>query len=326
MSGVLQIVFVIMAHDDLDGIGAAALLVRGLDLRLNDIRLIFCKPSLVDRCFARILSSGNIVGVGVVDLGLNTGTLRGVVKTYKRWGNGIQVYWFDHHVWEREWVNALRDLGFKVVVNRDKCTAGVVADYFGLKDYFSEKLVSSICSVDLWRWDDPLSPFLFRLADAWGDEKGLRKLFEDFVTGTLWRDEWNSVIEDYVNHELRGYDKIKRYLGIVEVGDCRIVVAVKYWDGPPHRNFLAQYLLSRYRADVAAIPVVGHGVSLRSQEVDVRRIAARLGGGGHPRASGAPIPANVFVKILARIYPGILLAPVSRALEKAVSEVGCFRG
>ena len=319
-------VFVIVAHDDLDGVGASALLVRGLGLGLSGVRLVFCKPHRVDGCFRGVLRAGGVVGVGVVDLGLSWGVLGGVVEAYRRWGGGVRVYWFDHHVWEEEWVRVLRGLGFEVVVDRGTCATGVVAEYFGLGDGFSRRLVSSVCGVDLWRWDDPLSPFLFRLADAWRDEEGLKRLFEAFVSGVLWRDEWGRVVEEYVDRELRGYDRIKRYLRVIDVGDCRIVVAVKYWDGPPHRNFLAQYLLSRYQADVVAIPVVGRGVSLRSREVDVRRIAVRLGGGGHPRASGAPIPANVFVRALARIYPGVLLGPVSKALAKTVSEVGCVRG
>ncbi len=319
-------VFVVVAHDDLDGVGAASLLVRGLGLGLGSVRLVFCEPHRVDQCFARALRVRGVDGVGVVDLGLNGRVFRGVVEAYRRWGRGVRVYWLDHHVWENEWIGGLRDLGFEVVVDRGTCATGVVAGYFGLRDDFSVRLVRGVCSVDLWRWDDPLSPFLFRIADAWGDERGLRRLFEVFVEGVLWRDEWGRVVEEYVNRELRGYDRIHRYLRVVDVNGCRIVVAVKYWKGPPHRNFLAQYLLSRFQADVAAIPVVGRGVSLRSREVDVRRIAVKLGGGGHPRASGAPILAGIVRKLLARLYPRLILDPVVEALEKVVAEVGCVRG
>lgn len=320
-----MVVFVVVGHGDLDGVGAAALLVRGLGLGLGGVRLVFCEPHRVDECFRSVLRSGGVVGVGVVDLGLNDSVFRGVVEGYRRWGGGVRVYWFDHHVWEDEWISGLRGLGFEVVVDRSTCATGVVAGYFGLDDDFSRRLVSSVCSVDLWRWDDPLSPFLFRLTDAWSSEEGLRRVFEAFVKGVLWRDEWSRVVSEYVDEELRGYDRIKRYLRVVDVGGCRIVVAVKYWDGPPHRNFLAQYLLSRYGADIAVIPVVGRGISLRSREVDVRRIAVRLGGGGHPRASGAPIPAGFVRRLLARIYPRLILDPVVNALEKTVSEVGCIR-
>ncbi len=318
-------VFVIVAHDDLDGVGAASLLVRGLDLELGSVRLVFCEPHRVDKCFARALRIGGVVGVGVVDLGLNEGIFRSVVEAYRRWGVGVRVYWLDHHVWEKGWIEGLKGLGFEVVVDRGTCATGVVAKYFGLDDEFSRRLVSSVCSVDLWRWDDPLSPYLFRLADAWSDEKGLGRLFKAFIEGVLWREEWNNIVEEYVNRELQGYERIKRYLRVIDVGGCRIIVAVKYWNGPPHRNFLAQYLLSRFQADVTAIPVVGRGISFRSREIDVRRIAVRLGGGGHPRASGAPIPAGFIRRLLARLYPKLILDPVVEALQKAVSEVGCVR-
>ncbi len=318
-------VWIIVTHDDLDGVGAAALFVRGLGLDKGSVRLVFCQPHRVDKCFGKALRIRGVEGVSVLDLGLNWRVYGGVVEVYERWGRGVRVVWLDHHVWEEEWLNGLRGLGFDVLVDRGTCATGVVAEYFSLNDDFSKRLVSAVCSVDLWRWDNPMAPFLFRLADSWSDEKGLRRLFNSFVEGVVWRDEWNSVVDRYVDEELRGYERIKKYLRIIEANGCRIIIAVKYWRGPPHRNFLAQYLMSRYNGDIAAIPVVGRGISLRSREVDVRRIAVKLGGGGHPRASGAPIPASWWRRLLARIYPGLILNSVARALRETVLEVGCIR-
>ncbi len=312
---------VIVVHDDLDGVGAAALYIRGRSLSIRDVVVGFTKPHMLSKTLRKALGEkpSRII---VADIGLNPGLVDEVVSMLKE--AHIQVEWFDHHVWNSEWIRKLEDIGVRIHIDTSTCATGVVAKYLGLDDEFSTRLVKTICAIDLWKWDYPLAPFMYRVG-MWVDEKSdrLTKLTLFFASGRLWDESFNKIVEEFVNVELRNYSKADRIVEVIDVGGCRIVLAVKYWNGPPHRSLLAQYLLSRYNADIAVILRPWGGISLRSRRVDVRKIALALGGGGHPRASGAPLPASWIRRLLSRIYPKILYGPVKKRLVEVISSNGC---
>lgn len=312
---------VIITHDDLDGVGAAALYIRARGLSIAETIIGFTKPHILVDSLRKALKE-KPSRIMIADIGLNPGLVNEVVEVLSK--SNVEVEWYDHHVWDSGWVKALTSIGVKLYIDTTTCATGVVAKYLNLDDEFSLKLVKTICAIDLWRWDYPLAPFLYRIG-MWVDEKKelLTRLTVFFASGRLWDDSFNRIVEDFVNKELRNYSRVDRIVELLELDNCRIVLAVKYWDGPPHRSLLAQYLLSRYEADIAVILRPWGGISLRSRRVDVRRIALELGGGGHPKASGAPLPASWLRRLLSRIYPKILYGPVKKKLVEAVKSVGC---
>lgn len=314
---------IIITHEDLDGVGSAALYIRGRGLGVRDVTIGFTKPHRLLDSLKKALKEGPRV-IAVMDLGVNKDSINGVVNLLK--DVKVEVEWYDHHVWEKEWIEELEGIGVKLFIDRSTCATGVVAKHLGLNDEFSFKLTRTICAIDLWRWDDPLAPFMYRIG-SWIDEEQelLLRLTAFFASGKLWDESFNKVVEEYVNSELRNYRKVNRVVEVLDFHGCRIVLITKYWEGPPHRSLLAQYLIARYNADIAVILRPWGGISLRSRTVDVRKIAVELGGGGHPRASGAPLPASWIRKLIARIYPKILYGPVKKKLLEAVSRVGCER-
>lgn len=312
---------VIITHDDLDGVGAAALYLRGKGLKPYEVLIGFSKPHQIVEKLKKALKEEPEV-IAVMDLGLNKDIVDEVVNIIS--SSNVVIEWFDHHVWDKNWIKKLKSVNVRLYVDNSTCATGVVAKYLGLNDEFSLKLVGVICAIDLWRWDNPLAPFMYRIG-MWVDEKqeSLLKLVAFFASGKLWDKDFDEIVEEYVNKELKNYKKIDRIVEVMDIDDCRVVLAVKYWDGPPHRSLLAQYLIARYNADVAIILRPWGGISLRSRTVDVRSIALELGGGGHPRASGAPLNASWLRKIFARIYPRILYGPVKRRVVAAIMKTGC---
>ena len=328
-----------VTHTDLDGVSAAAIILRALGARLGvDARLEFTEPYRLHKSLKSIASSasrGEIITIS--DIGANPDTFDRVASLLETAvGRGARVYWFDHHRWEAEWLEKLRSIGVNVYVETDTCGAGVVArhvpDAFGVEpDGYIEELVKATCAADIWLWDHPAAPKLYRVVD-WkrgrAGDRWRRRLVEKFAAakslGEILGDgEVERALMEYIDRELANYEKSIRSVEVLEVDGCRIVVALKR-SGPPSRSFLARTLAARYGADVVAI-IHRRGISLRSEKVDVRSIAKELGGGGHLRAAGAPLAMPLLWRLAALLYPKLRLRWAARRLAWAVSRVGCRR-
>ncbi|NOZ88864.1 MAG: DHH family phosphoesterase, partial [Crenarchaeota archaeon] len=250
--------------------------------------------------------------------------LRGLVAS------GVRVEWYDHHRWEEAWVKSLAEAGVRVHVDVTTCAAGVVARYApgeleAEPDEFVARLVSATCAADLWRWDDPLAGRLYRVVDRYKGPRGdewKRKLIRGFYEGSLWWPDLDEALEEYLRLEFKGFLDAERNVMVREFGGCRVVFVLKR-PGPPNASILGNSLLSRYQADVAVIVRRrGRGMSLRSREVNVREIAYALGGGGHPRAAGAPLKLPLLYRLASIVYPRIRLRYAARLIEDALKRLG----
>jgi len=318
----------VFTHTDLDGVGAAAayLLVRGL--HVSDASISFVEPynlaETLEQYYEYIENGDTIAIMDLGQPGRYWGSTLEAINKLRR-GNAV-IEWYDHHVWEPSDVRRLSDLGVHVFVDRTTCATGVVVKYaqklYGRPEkriqYYLEELESSICAADLWRWDHPLAPKLFRVVSLHGAKGDARRRFilNKLVSMKLWDEELEELLVEYVDVELANYEKIVRRTVLVEDNVCRIAGVVKP-RGPPSNSFVGAYLLSRFSADIAVIIRENGGLSLRSRYVDVQKIARRLGGGGHPRAAGAKIELGLIDNILKRILPSFF---TSRILKRILGE------
>ncbi len=328
----------LITHNDLDGVSAAAIALRVANARLGeDARLFFTEPHRLPKTLKSVagsVSRGETILIS--DIGANEDTIARAVELLGRMvARGARVAWFDHHRWEEEWVRKLRSAGVHVFVENDTCGAGVVARHVteilgGRIDSYIEELVAATCAADIWRWDHPAAPKLYRVVD-WrrgrAGDKWRRRLVELFrdarsLEEVLGDEEVRRALMEYVNAELRNYSEAVKAVEVVEVDGCRIVLALKR-SGPPSRSFLARTLMARYDADVAVI--IHRALSLRSEDVDVRVLAKALGGGGHLRAAGAPLKMPLLWRIGALFYPRLKLRYASRLVREAAARVGCRR-
>jgi len=322
----------IVTHTDLDGVGSAAVYVRLARLEKGDYTVVFAEPYNLDEILdsiAEYIEGGD--KLVIADLGPNADTLSGAVETLSKLARrGASIEWYDHHVWAAEEKEAIKKAGVEVVVDRETCATGVVAKHApriaGLPepDETIEELVSAVCAADLWRWDHHLAPKLFRVVGERKADEWKKVMIEKFASGILWDDEMEARLVEYVNLELDGFNRVRKSVYVAQRNGCRVASAYKE-NGPPSNSFIGAMLLSRYNAHIAVIARPNGAISLRSRDVDVQAVAKRLGGGGHPRASGAKIGLPLYVRLLRLLSPRIASRYVASVVLRASLEEGVCR-
>lgn len=320
---------VVVTHTDLDGVASAAIYHRVAGLVPGvETRLVMTEPYRLHRVLRSIGDAGR---VAIMDLGPNASTFDEILDALASMARrGVRIEWYDHHRWEERWVAGLREAGVKVFIDTGTCAAGVVARFASKLydvevDDTTEKLVKATCAADLWRWDDPLAPRLYRVIDRYKGARGdewKRKLVKGFFEGALWWPDLDEALDEYLRLEFRGFEKALRNTIVEDLGGCRAAFSLKD-PGPPNASILGNALIDRLGADlVVIVRRRGRGMSLRSRDVNVREIAYRLGGGGHPRAAGAPLQLPLLYRLASLIYPKARLLYARRLVGKALEELG----
>ncbi len=306
---------VIVTHTDLDGVASAALVMKAL----RDVdKVMFAQPHQVPAVLGKVRNGTELY---ITDLGLNPSTLERVRREVERIiKSGGRVRWFDHHVWDPSWVVSLQEVGAEVNVDTSTCAAGVVRKYFPVEGKGVDALVSATCSIDLWIFDDWRGNYLVRYVSLkegrkWREEV-VRKLsnFRGELTEEVLR-----AAEEVINKELRLYSKVVREGKVLNHEGLRIAYYFKRNDEHA-TSYIGNLMLSRFNADIAVI-CKPNSVSLRSKGFNVRELAKALGGGGHPRASGAKLDPPMYLRLLYWIgvrtpLTGWCVKEVLRGLER----------
>jgi len=325
----------IVTHTDLDGAGSAAAAIIAHGRKPEEATILYAEPYNIHERLQDILEYVEEDDIVILsDLGPNKNSFEETVRMIAEMaGKGAKVYWYDHHIWDDEDKAAVERAGATLTVDTSTCATGVVARYatrHAGSEYteYLQKLESAVCAADLWRWDNPLAPKLFRVADsrysdedrsAWRD-----RLVAKLALGILWDDELEERLQDYVSKELAGFNKVLSTVYVAR-GECAVAAAYKY-RGPPSNSFIGASLISRHSADIAVIVRSNGGISLRSRRVNVQRIARALGGGGHPRAAGARLRIPLYVRIGRIITPRILTRYVAKRILAVAREVDACGG
>ncbi|MCE4600344.1 MAG: DHHA1 domain-containing protein [Desulfurococcales archaeon] len=324
----------IVTHTDLDGAGSAAAALIAYGRGIDESTILFAEPYNLDEVLSSL--SGNLDSgdrIVVSDLGPNRDSIDNVLRLVGEFtGQGVAVDWYDHHIWPDEWREAMRRAGVRLTIDTSTCATGVVARYatkYNETEYteYLKELESTVCAADLWRWDHPLAPKLFRVADTRyneGSNEWRRKLIAKFSQGVLWDEELDEKLQEYLNRELENFNKIISTTVVAE-GECRVAAAFKE-RGPPANSFIGASLLSRYNADIAVIIRGNGGLSLRSRGVNVQIVALSLGGGGHPRAAGARLDIPLLVRLFGRLWRKAVPRYAARLVLKTAEETGVCRG
>ncbi len=321
----------IVTHTDLDGVGAAAVYIRLAGLVLGgDTRLFFTEPYTIDKLLQGL--DTNTEKVVVSDIGVNAPTLDSITASLQRLAaRGVQVEWYDHHRWQREWIEKLSSTGARIHVDTSTCATGVVAKYAPLElgvepDDYIEELARIVCAADLWKWDHYMAPKLYRVASRYRGAKGdewRRKMITGLAQGSLWWPDLEEALQEYITAEFKGFAKALPTLQVDEINGCRIGYVLKD-PGPPAAGILAATVMARKNLDVAVIVRrKGSGISLRSQgRINVQKIALAGGGGGHPSAAGMPLKIPWYARLAARIYPPIRLRYARKTVREAIARLG----
>jgi len=316
----------IYTHGDLDGVASAAVYIYLLRKAEKDAEFSvnFAEPSTLSSVLSSTLPQQTEgLRIAVMDLGLNPNTREEIFRIVEDLGKRATVEWYDHHIWSDDEVRRMIKAGVSLFIDRDKCATGVVAEHaFGGLEPGDNLwiLVSSVCSSDLWKWDEPLSPLYYR---AFGrrEKRMKREALELFSNGAIWSDDFSDAVEEYLNLELKGYSKALKRARKLRIGGLEVAFAVKP-KGPPNSSLLASHIMSRLGADAAIIIREDGALSLRSRGADVNRIARCLGGGGHMQASGAMLSLPLRLRLLRLIIPPLYRILLERYAASEVSS--CF--
>lgn len=316
----------VITHTDLDGVGAAAAALRILGRKRGEGAVVlYTEPYALHEALEGLrdyLEKRDVVFV--TDLGLNEENKREAISAFASVSRRASVEVYDHHVWDPRDASSLVSAGVKVYIDRSTCATGVVVRHAtrarGMEpEPFLMELESAVCSADLWRWDHPLSPKLYRAVGTREEGRAWRdRVLDKFVEGKLWDEELEGKLEEYYSLELRNMQRILSSVYVARAGDISVAAATRE-EGPPANSIVGAILLARYKAKIAVIARPNGSISLRSKSVDVQRIAASLGGGGHVRAAGARLSLPPYIKLLSLLTPRAMSWYAARqVLSKAI--------
>ncbi len=285
----------IVTHTDLDGLTSAALIVKYLKGRKSgDPGITLTQPHNLHKVLRRLKCDE----LYICDLGVNHVTYQLLVEEVSRLrSEGTNVYWFDHHVWQGSWIDKMLSLGVNLYVDMNTCAAGVVAKALKVSDFNSLQLARATCSNDLWIFNDYLGNFLSRYVVCKPGNKWRKRLISKLVGfDGLLSDEIVKCAEDVMDRDLKVFNSVVKNLIVFEVNDVKAAIVMKEWE-ESSTSYIAHFIMSRYNADVVIVYKEG-SLSIRSNDLNIRELAVRLGGGGHPKAAGAPFKTPLIYRLL----------------------------
>ncbi len=294
----------ILTHTDLDGVVAAAVYLR-LSKEYENTKIHFVEPyNLINSLKDLLRQKNDIEKIAIMDLGINIVDLNNYLSVLDSLKNrDITIEWYDHHIWEKNVISLFNEKGVKLVIDTSTCGAGVVAKYAfeGLEEKDCMwTLIEAVCAADIWTWNHHLAPVLYRVYSfprgPIGDRKR-RDVLNELVNCRYWNDDFEHLLESYINSELKGYLEALNKQRVYQIEKTTFTVTLKP-AGPPNTSFLASYLLSKTNSDLAVIIKHDGSISLRSRNGMARKIAVCMGGGGHPNASGARISPSLPSKLI----------------------------
>ncbi len=310
--------YTIVTHTDMDGVGSAALYIYLQGKR--PIKIIFAEPYNLDRALPKIplRNTGKVV---FMDLGMNPNFYNKVVEKLEKMINeGISVEWYDHHVWNDEWLSELKDIGVNINVDRSTCATGVVAKYAPRRNNidreFIEELVAGVCAGDLWLFNHWRGPWYLRLVRRRESNSWRLRVIDTISKGILWCDEFTENIVDKLEKELKAYNEVVDKVLVRNINSVRVAYV------PAHdlvdTSFIAALAMGRTGAEVVVVASRDGKLSFRSRGYNVRELAVKLGGGGHPRASGAKIRIPFKVRLMGLWRPEYYLEYIHRVISAKI--------
>lgn len=289
--------FLIITHRDLDGIAGAALYSYCRKIPDDQLKIVYVEPSQILNIIRKYYKRKRLLAL--IDIGLNKEVFNELIDIDL---SDIDIKWYDHHIWDEEWVEVLRSKNIELHIDRSTCATGVIAKNVCLEQNSRvSELVDIVCNADMWKFGRYESAFLFRYADL-GNEDRWRsivfKVIKSYLENTL-KDLVQYIEEDvskYVDEELKVLSSLPDK--IIKEGIDGITLCIYVKDSYiPSTSIIGNAMLS-----FCDIAVLVHealkSISFRSWKCNVREVAKSLGGGGHPRAAGAPLNIPLVFRLL----------------------------
>ncbi len=212
---------------------------------------------------------------------------------------------FDHH---RTHMYALNNIYVTLDIN--ECGTSLFYKYLSKKYKFrknTKKYIEHVKNIDLWLWkekNDPLAKQLSDLFYIYGKTKYIEEMYKKLKKRKKFK---LSKIENTILKIEQ--EKIDRYI-LKKEKDMIIINYQNYKAGIIFNELYKSELgnqLSINNPDLDFIIMINlsGGISLRTnKDIDLSLIASTLGGGGHKKASGAPIPLEYKENLINELFKG----------------------
>ena len=302
--------YLLITHNDLDGVGCGVVAKTMLDEPLD---IIYSSNDDVDDNIINAIGKIDLYKkILITDLSPRKEETIDLMQLHTR-----KIKLLDHHKTALD-LNAHSFANVQIYID-DHMTCGTELLYLYLSDLilnkykdnpmmfvnYSERrlrfFVELVRKYDTWEWKtETLEP-----------DKSFSKMLNDLL-GLITKDEFTESMYDSIMNDRTFFPK--RYLNLLEQEevvrnkylDNKLKnVTIKEWEGytvgfiiaEKYTSELGSLICSKLDVDIAVM-ITENSVSLRSIDVDVSAIAKERGGGGHYCASGFPINKNKLFKYL----------------------------
>lgn len=286
--------YIVSHEEDIDGIGAAAIAIRG-----TGSRRIYLVGYRVERwetlakIFRRGCRSENSAEILISDL--NPGRRHLEILAGALWEcPHKKVIWIDHHVWREEVLSLAKDLGFiEVRIDRSRTSTENVASFLDLEgDYVVKPLLEISRDTDYGLFRHPLSEPLTDTIRyslyAENDRDFLRGLAIKFSKGVLWDHEIDSRWAAAMERKRKALEEVRTGYREAVIGGYKALVVIS--DPVVSSRIVLREIVEK-GYDVAFVVYRNGAVTISrgSGNVNCAEIAWKLGGGGHAHIAGAEI-------------------------------------
>lgn len=311
---------IVITHRDLDGIAGAALYTYCKKLSADQYKVVYVEPSDLLKVIRKYYKKGR--RYVIIDIGINSGVYDELKDLDL---SSTTIEWYDHHVWDEAWVRTIKSKSILLHIDRSTCATGVVANE-ACSEQKSDRireLVEIVCGVDLWKFNRYESAFLFRYVDMRNDNswrnnvlKVLREYLEQKLSDIITYVE--DCVSRYVDEEVRVLSSLANQVSKEIIEGVKLCIYVKS-NNVPSSSIIGNTLLSE--CDIAIIVHESlKSVSFRSSKCNVREIAKVLGGGGHPRASGARLDMPAIYRLFRNLALDAIKKHVKSVLLSKIRE------
>lgn len=280
-----------ITHGDADGLGAAALVTHAVKGEVETLAVSYHGSYTLLDALEDVAAHPNKPSVYVTDLGCDDDDVLEPLEEI-----GDRTIWFDHHQWDPEIEDSVRATGTELVVDEDECGTTIAIQETG-KRVWSERL-SELAEVtkdhDLWIKEDPRSDRLGVMSYVLDDEHYIDVVLDHGV-------DVPPVIDEKIDEQLETNERLEDFAVTNHlthtIGDYK--VAFTYVRGGRSSEIGNRLVEEHEPSRDIAIVQRPAGISVYSHSDGetfnrCNEIAGELGGGGHPTASGFPIPTETF--------------------------------
>ncbi len=268
-----------LVDGDADGIGAVAVVKEALE----DVGFLATSPNNLKEDLERF-KQVNSSKIFIVDLCPDS---LQKIEPIKDIAKKADIYWYDHHKWDEEILEAVEKMGVEIVIGDSEkvCSADVVLNELESKGHTvseqTKELIKLTRDHDLWIKNDPRSDNLSDLSHYLSSEEYL-----EAIQGGINIDEYKDFLEEKRREKRKLIELAVKRSSIKEIKGIKI--AQTY--GRCSQNEVAEKL--REQSDVVTVAKPEGGISIRGSESfkKCHEVASLLGGGGHPKAAGCKPP------------------------------------